>query len=359
MSSSVPLQELNRRFGELEAFRIGNVFRVGLSVQTYLLEMARTREDLEAAIAWLRSLIAQGIVIETPPPPGPLANATVGMTILDRPQATDVFLLFTGRAHRMNLPVVEFLAKTTLLGRNVVVFRDRRDSAYADGISIELPTLEHTILWARGFVAALPRARRLFCVGNSSGAYAAIIAGYHLMADAVCALGLPFPVPSKPAPGPDLRELLAHPNGITRYELHHCEDFARDRNAAESLRGLPGVQLCAHPGSVHAVVRCLSEQGKLAGLFPPQQALTDVRKAEIVTAADVVRLIRGLVGQPAADLEADTMLQGLLDSFATIQLIKEIEKRFALSLDPAALSDADFTTARAICDCLNRELTRH
>jgi len=65
----------------------------------------------------------------------------------------------------------------------------------------------------------------------------------------------------------DLAKLLAKHNGRTRYKIFYCDGNVRDRNYAERLRHLPGVELCPQPGHTHNVIQAINESGRLREIF--------------------------------------------------------------------------------------------
>jgi hypothetical protein len=65
----------------------------------------------------------------------------------------------------------------------------------------------------------------------------------------------------------DLARLLAKHNGRTRYKIFYCDGHTRDRNYAERLRDLPGVELCPQPGTTHNVIQAIHESGRLGEIF--------------------------------------------------------------------------------------------
>ena len=73
------------------------------------------------------------------------------------------------------------------------------------------------------------------------------------------------------------QRLLAKHNGRTRYKIFYCNGHVRDRNYAERLQHLPGVELCPQPGTTHNVIQAIYESGRLGEIFdsPPSSAAVE------------------------------------------------------------------------------------
>jgi acyl carrier protein len=353
--------ELARRFGQRETARIVSQFRTAVTWRTLLAEGSRTSADLAELLGWVESLLTRRVLVETPPCAGVRDEGMAGATMLRRPRSADLYLMFTGIGQQLGIPIVEFLTKTGLVSRNVVVLRDRRAVSYQEGISADLPSFEALLAWIDGCASALAPRRRL-CLGSSMGAYAAIAAGHHLQAEQVWALGLPYPRLQTPERGPnaDLPALLRRHNGVTRYHLLYCHGHAADRAAAEALGDLPGVVLHPQPGQVHHVAQVLIDSGKLEGLFPPglYHGSDGPAAPDLVAIDDVLGLLRPVIGAAAAALDRTSTLEGLLDSFGLVALLSSAEQTLGLRLDPGDLTDDDFGTPEAIASFLNRQLNR-
>jgi hypothetical protein len=178
--------------------------------------------------------------------------------------------VYTGWFGGVSVDPAKFFGLTRLLEHNVVVFQDGYQALYQRGISGEIDSFDALLAWQREFRSRLPHVRRLFCLGNSSGGYAALLAGYLLRADRVWAFAPPTRfwdlVTSAPGLAPERRDLaiqLGADNGVTLYDIFFNETHARDRDAAARIAGCPGVRLWPQPGSGHNVVKTMIEHGTL------------------------------------------------------------------------------------------------
>jgi len=295
----------------------------------------------------------------------PPARETPGLSILRAPRSNDVYFMFTGLRQRVaGMPPVEFLTDTGLIERNVIGFRDRRGAFYTRGVSLDLPHLDSIATWSRGFIDGLSPTVRSFCIGNSSGAFAAISIGHRLGVNAVWAFGLPtlLPAPIRDSEHLNLRNVLSHSNGITQYFLHYCNGCKRDRDIAESLADLPGVEIRPFDCSGHRVIYWLFEKGELARMFPPSAQVdepmphgTSSGKRERITVEQVLELLRQFESLSGCDLTADFPIGDLLDSFAVVTLLSNIESTFEVRVTAATLDRRDLSTPAALAACLNRD----
>ncbi len=66
----------------------------------------------------------------------------------------------------------------------------------------------------------------------------------------------------------------------------------------------------------------------------------------------ILEILTEICGADPGELQADTALfdEGLLDSFALVQLIVALEERFSVTLDPADLERKDMATPAAIAE---------
>jgi hypothetical protein len=191
---------------------------------------------------------------------------------LPRPGSDQLFFVYTGRAQRLGLDPRAFFMRTRLFERNVALLRDEHGAFYQRGVSSSLDSFEALLGWHHEYRASLPHVRRVFCLGTSMGAYAAILFGYLLKAEQVWALGTPATrlddAQGIPANRADLAALLARPNGVTTFHVHYSEGCARDVEAIQRISGCQGVRLHPHPGEFHAVVRTMLDRGALETLLP-------------------------------------------------------------------------------------------
>lgn len=190
------------------------------------------------------------------------------------PTSNQLYFVYTGRTERLNIDPMVFFSQTGLSDRNVVMFRDRQGNYYTHGIAPSLPSFETFLAWKSNVCRSLPHVRRVFCLGTSMGAYAAILYGYHLNAEQVFAFGPPLTAKELGVAGyqrsafPDLSELLLTSNGVTTYHIYFNASFARDHANALRLSTADGVILHPQGGEGHTVVTTLFEAGALPRLLP-------------------------------------------------------------------------------------------
>ena len=133
----------------------------------------------------------------------------------------------------------------------------------------------------KSLLARFPHVRRLYCVGSSGGAYAAILSGYFLAVEQVFAFAPPVPlerrwIQHQPGPGEapryrdteDLSQLLRGGNGKTCYRIYYNESSVPDRRSARRIAQCPGVSLAPQSGHGHNVMDHLSASGRLDSLLP-------------------------------------------------------------------------------------------
>lgn len=181
----------------------------------------------------------------------------------------------------LGLRPLEFIRKTRIHDRNLLVYRDLQASFYFRGLSEQIPTMSRFLEWQQFQREAFTHVRTTYSVGVSSGAYAAICSGYFLRTKIVWAFAPPVTQIDVTRLGSALRlddtsqrcldlvQLLAVGNGVTEYRIFYNEMYAPDRTAAERLSGCPGVMLCPQRGDGHLVVSALGQEGQLESIFVP------------------------------------------------------------------------------------------
>lgn len=207
-----------------------------------------------------------------------------------------LLLVFSGLAGRWGGARYEFLDTARHLRFSRILCRDQRDLAYLAGIGDEPEAPPRTAARLRAHIDELAP-QTTIVVGNSIGAFAALLYGHLLGADYVHAFS---PLTSlAPAYVRDhrtldtddkrdfydrlwretedasewyeLRDVLAHDNAHTAYYLHYCRDSALDTHAAQWVDGLPGMHLFDYPCHHHFVSRHLLRAGLLLPLLNPQR----------------------------------------------------------------------------------------
>jgi hypothetical protein len=230
-------------------------------------------------------------------------RADTSPSVVKRPRqnCSQLFFIYQGFNDRLMMPAMQFLKETSLLDRNLVMFRDVHKQFYLKGLSDSIGDLPSLVRWQEQCVGSLPHVRESYCLGTSMGAFASIVCGHLLKVRTVWAFGLTrlcivpsergldVPLPPVPADQLSLRlrltrvlrrlkirkpylhlgELLAQGNGVTEYRLFYNRQYRRDARVAQALAGCPGVKLFPLEGHDHNVVAALVRDGALPGLFPP------------------------------------------------------------------------------------------
>lgn len=194
---------------------------------------------------------------------------------------SQLFLIFTDRAGCFMTSNERALKSMDIHDRNRAMFIDWSVRDFKYGISPSIANMSDFIQWQRALIEAhFPHVRDIYCIGASSGAYAAVACGYFLKATMVCAFGVPmirfFPLPFEDVPKDsisercaDLRHLLRDSNGTTEFKLYYNKSCGPDHFVAQSLAVCPGVRLYPQEGSGHLVVWELLEKNMLSEAMVP------------------------------------------------------------------------------------------
>lgn len=209
---------------------------------------------------------------------GPGPGKVTHTAVRSQPKCRQVFMVYQGMAGRMMMDPMQFMRDSGLVDRNLILFRDCNGSYYQKGVSPEVPTIPALLDWHQKFLTKLSHAPDRYCVGSSSGAYAAMLFGHLLKVKEVFAFAPPTNLTSLLEQDKidcpdrtyvDLKPLLATSNGVTKYHVYYNESSSHDLEAAEHVRGLPGVELHPQAGTGHGVIIHLAKIGKLQTLLPP------------------------------------------------------------------------------------------
>jgi hypothetical protein len=218
-------------------------------------------------------------------------------------------IAFTGDGDKLMLPVYEFFDTTNQLGYSRILLRDQYRRYYHCGIDSQRPDFPSLVAYLREEIERLG-AKKVLCVGTSSGGYAAIRAGHHLAADYVHAfgpqtgsrpLGLAAPngrrrlwpwkngAPIRFRSRLDLSQLLADWNQKTIYYVHYGRARRRDRYYAERLFKSPGVVSIGYPSDTHLIAVFLAKKGFLLKTLAManQDRLVEAAKAHFREALEV------------------------------------------------------------------------
>jgi hypothetical protein len=181
-----------------------------------------------------------------------------------RPRSDQLFFLFQGYRPDLTQDKPTFIRDSGLVERNFVVLRDRSRRRYQFGISDELPSIPAVVRWQREYAAGLSHVRRLFCLGTSYGAYAALVCGHLLGVETVWAFAPQTFLYGSRSGLEDVAKLLSKTNGRTEYRVYYCEASRNDKLHAQRIAHCPGVTLFARGAGGHDVLAAFSADGAIA-----------------------------------------------------------------------------------------------
>ena len=206
--------------------------------------------------------------------------------VVDRVEAIKplpVLVSFGGLSNGTDDPPFEFVRQTGDLGVHRVFVRDLGQCWYQQGLPGTADGVVDAAAALTRVIDELGPSRRVF-VGNSSGAFAAILFGVLAGADEVAAFGplasvtrvgrlrshdrrWPAQIRAARHAGADPSHLdlvrllrsTPHPGRIT---VHYGSADPRDTRSARRLGAVPGVEVVSHPGG-HLFIRKLRDAGTL------------------------------------------------------------------------------------------------
>ncbi len=286
------------------------------------------------------------------------------VSISRRSGSEDLFLIFTGRAGRLMMNPIEFFEKTSILGRNIVMFTDNARDNYQSGLSTDISTIRKTLEYISSICATFTDIKRIYCVGVSAGAPIAMLTGVHLNAKAVWAFGPPQTVMRcRTGEKFDLRALLSECDGETQYFVYYSEGHHRDRTVAESFVGLSDVTLIKKPGDKHVVVKTLAHDGDLKNLFPEPlsssltQTASKLQSTNRITETWLLEIIRDVIAvDKKMDVTRKLELHSALDSLLLLTLFSEIEKSLGWQLQLEKIVRNDIETPMTLLAFIQREV---
>lgn len=192
-----------------------------------------------------------------------------------------LIIAFSGGAQKLDVPVHEFFETTKTLDYNRILLRDKYYMYYHYGVDRKRKDWPSLIEYLKSEVTRL-RPEKVVCVGTSTGAYAAIIAGHYLVADFVHAFSPQTKLDVnrdgiRKARHPlhrwrmslsrrvlaqvlDLASLLQQHNGKTSYFVHYGFDHEIDRGYAQRISKMPGVTTLGYPSAAHATAIFLAKK---------------------------------------------------------------------------------------------------
>jgi hypothetical protein len=110
--------------------------------------------------------------------------------LITRRDCDQLFFVFTGIMQKVfGLGPLEFLQASGLGNRNVVILRDVWRTGYLAGCSDQIRSFDALIDWQREIVNGAPHLRRIYSIGVSSGALAAMLSAERLGAESSLIFG--------------------------------------------------------------------------------------------------------------------------------------------------------------------------
>ena len=191
-------------------------------------------------------------------------DAKSDLQVVPRDGARTVILGFCGHRHQLNMPLWLFQRWMSKLDASVVYLRDFADTFYVGGVS-SCGSFHATAERLRQIIGELG-AQRVVCIGNSSGAFGAMLYGLELGADHVFGFSGAYNMETDfntylnrneaalrisethPDARLDLRELYLGAARGPKAELFYGDKCWDDRIHAEHMAGVPGVELKPIPG---------------------------------------------------------------------------------------------------------------
>jgi len=214
-------------------------------------------------------------------------SSTENLIIKRNEECRQSFVFFRGDNHGLFMEPLSFFVATGLYNRNLILLKDPHNARFNFGLE-EIPNdFDSFIDRLYNELRALRHANEIYFVGTSSGAYAAIRAGYTLGVKGVYAFGLSsvslnaddvaqgISGDKGQNPSSDLRCLLLNSNQSTKYFLCYNQGARHDSITAEELRGLDGVTLCSLPGDSHNVIKTLGDEQLLPKIFPKYLSINE------------------------------------------------------------------------------------
>ena len=206
-----------------------------------------------------------------------------------RPPGNELLVAFGGISAGLGMPPFEFFRIATTIPTKRLFVRDLQQVWYHGGLPGVSDSVETTCTFLRTQIADQGINHSMF-VGNSMGAYAAILFGAMLRVDVVHAFSpQTFLDPGRrllhgdlrwtrrflrlyarqgvTSPFFDLRRVLVSQGTLPRIHLHFDESHPLDRAHCQRLEGLSNVVLHPHRAGGHMLVRHLRDQGLLADIL--------------------------------------------------------------------------------------------
>jgi fatty-acyl-CoA synthase len=322
----------------------------------YAIERLRTPRSLRflrdaAAISGQSALLARLIVkgLLTPSVSDDFRGGDFA-AVLRHPDSPNLVFQFRGGWYDVidGVPPREFAQLTGLDAQNLVMLRDLSGAHFLHGVAADLPTFDALVAWLRGVGRGMPNITTTYCMGTSMGGYAAIRAGHRLGARLVWA----FAPRERPEADVKLAEELACWNGVTAYHVYYGEQSEPDRMTAETIAPLTGVHLHPWPTDSHFIAAELWKSGQLPRFFPAT-TMDGAEPASLASPREIIDLLETIVPVDGIALDEHSSLRGLLDSFASTNLVSLLAQRYG-RLDLTRITDEDLSSVSSILAMLRR-----
>jgi len=105
-------------------------------------------------------------------------------------RSRQLFLIFTGNAHRLMMNSTRFLQITGIAAHNILIFRDPYRAGYQQGISEAVPSLDSLVEHIREEISlSFSHVTDVFSIGTSAGGCPAIYCGHLVDSKAIWCFG--------------------------------------------------------------------------------------------------------------------------------------------------------------------------
>ncbi len=165
----------------------------------------------------------------------------------------------------------DFLSRSKLGGRNLILVRDPFERNYEVGVGSPLGSVTMLASWLRERREEMSHVREVYTLGHSSGGFGALLFGHLLEADRVFSFSpRAARIVGAEAAKETLLRRLATPNGKTSYEVCFSSLNELDAAFAQRLGACPDVTLVPKTefGGEHGVMAELLARGDLARSLP-------------------------------------------------------------------------------------------
>ena len=205
-------------------------------------------------------------------------NANENIVVRTREGCAQLFFVYAGARGMPGLPGLAFMKKSGLADRNLVLLRDPHLANFARGVGGGIDSVEALVDWQFELIGALPHVSEVYCLGNSMGGYAAVLAGHLLGVQQVFAFSMEIARAADPHAIERLGELLLDGDGSTRHNLYYLLQNDVDRANAQALEGRAGVRL--HPLDGNQGLDCGEDAEDSLDRFGTHQAMNYLARVD-------------------------------------------------------------------------------